>query len=551
MFKPISNIYLIIVILLLFSCNNDNLRNQIVLKIADLEITKYEFEKSRKNAFTDNKNDIGEKIKLNKQSEWKKQYLAKYTIIAHAYKLGYDTISEIQKQVEFMSNFMIVQQYGYLWKATVSPIVDEFKQVTKVKEQKRKKLFYFDYIICNEINDLLEATNGDTIIENLNEYNKLKNKCHLYESLHSGYISQKWPFISFWKYREYLYKMNNGEVSELMKIDDSYVYVYLDYTEDIEITDNEKSNLQTELQLGIEQEIDDKKTVEITEYCKPSFNNKNIEELTTFLEKDKFENYLKNPVLLEYYISDTLKKLDFLSLLEYNSYLPVKNVVNTNAKLLELINQYYYDDYLKWEAKKIGIFNSDTFLLDRKMFKNGIIYDKYIEDCIINKIQVDSSEILQYYSINKSNYTIPKYIFVNMFTFNNEQAALNNIHKISEYIINNQSDSIFDFTVFNGLCDYKNNLKIDIEENNFSNDFINRLINQQVSKLTDQPLIYQNKAVLIYKIKTEGQCVKKLELVYDEIKQKIDQEKIELKTQELLSELKQKYKIEIDKTGIN
>ena len=54
---------------------------------------------------------------------------------------------------------------------------------------------------------------------------------------------------------------------------------------------------------------------------------------------------------------------------------------------------------------------------------------------------------------------------------------------------------------------------------------------------------------LVYKNAEEGTSIKKLSCVYNQIDGELRAKKADIKTKELVSQLKKKYKVEIDKTG--
>ncbi|MGD8780675.1 MAG: hypothetical protein PVH88_17125 [Ignavibacteria bacterium] len=535
---------IIVSVLFFNSYNRHEIDNTIVLKIGELEITKYEFEKNmEKSIAEDNSKNI---------LECKKEYIEKCMIIADAYEQHYDTLRDIRKEVQYMSNFMMLQKDGYLWQKTVSPIVDDFKKVTETKIGKRKRKFYFDYIYCNSREGLMNITGKDTVLENLNEYTKLKNKCQFHDFLRTGHLSFQWPFLPFWDYKEYIYKLKEGEVSHLLNVNNKYYYLYVDHIENIEITPQETNNLQKELQLGIEKEIDDKKTEEIVLKCKPVLNNENINAIIKFISEGRnISEFNDNPELIHYDLNDSLKKVNFKTFFEYYSYLPVKPVIRDKKTLTDFINQFFYDDYLRDEAEKLGLYNSEKFLLDRKNFKNNVIYEEYLENNVISKIKTDPSEISVYYEKNKAQFIQPKIVTFDMYVFEKEIDANMNAHTISNFINTNQKEKARNPSVIKGLVDFIPNTKINLEtDTSFSKEFVDGLLTLKVSMLSSYPVRLNNKYVLFYKIEEQGQSIKSLKNVHDRIENKIRNEKSEMRTREIIKELSRKYKIEIDKTGI-
>lgn len=106
----------ILVLNFLLSCshNKNIIDKSIVLKIGSLEITRYEFEKNKRQYLILNVTDSSALINPGKLAAWKKNYIDKCIIISDAYNKGYDTIASIQNQIKHVGNFMMIQRYGYL-----------------------------------------------------------------------------------------------------------------------------------------------------------------------------------------------------------------------------------------------------------------------------------------------------------------------------------------------------------------------------------------------------------------------------------------------------
>jgi hypothetical protein len=541
----------LIMLLIYYACNSNKNYKQVVLKIGNLEITKYEFNKNKQRGLH-LKPDNTIKINSKKFLEWKNEYLNHCYIIADAYEKRYDTINIIQEKVKNTSRIMMVQDYGYLWERTISPIVNKFKIITPAKVEKRKKMFYFDYIRFKDYEGLKKVLGKDTVCRNLTAYNKLKNKCHLFPFMETGYITQQWPFLAFWNLKDYLFEMKEGEISQLISYESNNYYFYLDHIETIEMTEKENNNLQTELTLGLEEEIRKKRENEIDSKCQPVIIYENVDLLAEYLSNNhSIFGFKKNMELLRYKIDYKEKILNFNTFIKYYSYLLLKKEINSKESVLGYLTDYYYDDYLNNEAEKLGLYKTDTFLLDQKNYKNNVIRDKYIQRNIVDKIKIDSAEILKFYNKNLVKFRQPRKIIADIYFFNTLQAAQNNLRILSEQIRKKQTNKNNDTSVFIGLSDFKPNYIIDLEGNKeYSKKFVHDIIALDIGKTSSRPIQFQNKYVLIYKKSSIGEYIMNLKDVYSQIEEQLKYEMIDVKIQELVSELRKEYKVEIDKTGI-
>jgi hypothetical protein len=279
---------------------------------------------------------------------------------------------------------------------------------------------------------------------------------------------------------------------------------------------------------------------------------KNIEKLSEFISNgNSIEQYEENFKLISYYIDNTQKSIDLKSFIESIKYLPLKPNIYTKERLIEQVNQYYYNDYLSREAEKMGLYQTDTFLLDQKNYRNNILYREYMKKEIINKISVDTTEIENYYNNHSVEFAQPKIITTDIYFFDTKSDASLNVYTISNYLKNNLLEKAKDASLVKGLQEVRIGNKINMETGDgFSQEFLNLLLNLEPEILLNNPIQHEGKYVLLYKTGEEGQCTRKLSDVYNYIETKIEQQKTEARMKERIKALKMKYKIEIDKTGI-
>jgi len=308
----------------------------------------------------------------------------------------------------------------------------------------------------------------------------------------------------------------------------------------------------TELQLGMEKDLDDKKTEEILKSYEPELQEKNIELLFDYIKKNSsMEGFNEDIELISYFKEGVKISVDFNDFYAYYSFLPIHQEVNDKETLINNIYQYVYNDYLIEEARKLGLYDADTFLLDQQNFRNNLLYNEYLKNEIISKITINSEEIMNYFTKHKTQLTKPKIITADLFVFKTEEEGLRNIHTIQSLLRNNQNDKLKDTPVIKSLYELKKNYKINIENHeSYPKEFLDFIVNMGTEALSFKPLPLNDKYVLVYKISEEGQYIPNLSEVSDDIYAIIKEAKIEKKRQERLTELKKKYPIEIDKTGI-
>jgi hypothetical protein len=346
--------------------------------------------------------------------------------------------------------------------------------------------------------------------------------------------------------------MQKGTVSKLLKINNTYMFLYLDHIEEITLSKRDKEAIKNELQIGTEQDLIEKEKKEIEAKCKPVLNNTNIEILDKFLSKgNSIAQFNDNLELMRYTINDSLRILHFNKFKEYYLLLLVRMDIKNIDVLKGYILDYCNNDYLINEANGLNLYNSDEVIYNNKIYRNNLIFEEYVNQEITKKINIDSAEIINYYEKNKGLFKQPKNIVVNLYNFNNVNDASKSSQLVLQLIRNKANDRIRDTSVIKGLKDIKTHVTFDVDDfKNFPSDFTNSLLSTRVANISQRPVKFQNNYVLIYKEEEKGESIKKLVDVYPYVKYKLTEDKAKTEIKKLAVQLKKKYKIEIDKTGI-
>jgi hypothetical protein len=156
--------YILLLSLLTFSCISHKeiptIDDEIVLKIGSFEISRYEYEKNKER-------ELENKTKVNTEG-WLRTYVANSYFLADAYFNKYDTISAINKKVNYAAVTMLAQYKGYLWDKVEEPKISFSEKHLKRVYRKRNKLFDLEYFLFPDkatLNTILNGILGvDTIM---------------------------------------------------------------------------------------------------------------------------------------------------------------------------------------------------------------------------------------------------------------------------------------------------------------------------------------------------------------------------------------------------
>ena len=545
-------IFLLILLLFGCSCANNNTGKDIVLKIGKLEITKFEFEKNKYRDLVKNGSDSSDFKDLNKVKGWKHNYLDKCFIVADAYDKKFDTLSIIKNSVKYTGNYMMVQQYGYLWENLISPVVNKRKAMTQEKIQKRKRLYCFECISFDKNEFAKDPLFSNDSLKSYTDFQSLKIKYASLKTFTSKKLEIRWPFLNYWDNKEYLFSMKKGEVSKPLFRDNQLAFLYLDHIEEKSVlSDMEKNSAAIELQIGTEDELIKKSDHEVDSVCKPVLNEISIDEIAKFLENgNSIFQYKNNPEVITYRMGNLNKRIKFKTFVEYYSFLPIRAQIKDKESLSIAIRGFCDDDYLISKATKLKLFELDSFKLDQKNYQNNILYGYCLDKEIISKIKIDSVEVVNYYYNNIRKFEQPKKVEISIYEFKTREAALRNRRVILESFDNIKMSNSQDFKQIEGMTKYSRNIIVDMESQDYSKEIKSSILKTGVKMLSQSPIFYDGAYILIFKENETGICSRKFSDVYNTIFNILKDERIEEKRIDLVSKLKNKYKIELDKTGI-
>ena len=545
-----KSIIIVTSIFICSTCNRGNTYNEIVFQIADFEVTEYEFSRSmNRELYSGNNTEKGE-VRSHKKINWKKEYVDRCYIIADALQYRLDTAKSIKKLVEYSGNYMMAQRYGYLWKETISPIVDAQMILSKEQLIKLRKLFYFDYIMSSDKDSLLRLTGNNTVLRSKAEFLTLKKACANNSILTTGYMSMHWPFTYFWDNKDYMYGMKEGEVSKLLENESSCTFLYLDYIEEVTVTDQLKKTAATEIQIGAESALIRKSAIKRDSICQPELNIQNIATIGDQLaESVSILDINTNLDLIHYTLDSSFIIVTYEEFLEYYLYQPRRPNIHDKESFTEAILIYYEDDYLVNEARKLNLFNSDDFVLDQRTYRNNLLYNKYIEDFIIKRVKIDTTEIQAFYQNNLHDFTKPKSLFGDLLIFQSRREARQYSSILRGMIVKGDTMKVGNINGIEGIVEYQQDIKLEMDSIQLSPGFKRGLWQTSKGDVSNV-LEFEDGLFAVFILKEEeGMFIASYPDISEEIEYRLSQHEIEAEKAKLIEELKDKYKVITDNTG--
>ncbi len=389
-------------IILLFSfltCTHqkseDEISEEIVLKIGPVEITKYEFERNKKRSYNP---------KQGNYQQWLNNYIDEAYILADGYEKKYDTLSTINKTVNYATYTMISQVNGYLWEKTEQPKLNFPDSEIKKIYKKQNKVFHIEFLKFPDKKTMTGLLGNDTIITTRANFTRLVNKCQPNTSVRFVTVELLYPFHELEPYKNLLFKMEQDDITKPLYTDNGIFIVHLIGTEsrNPKPFKIEKDRIRMSLKLDKERQIVDHKQKEIFGKANIFINNK-VEgiamEIIKMINKRLLYNKTEdvNDTLLVYTLNNQKKYLLIKDFIDYYKNNPFMFLIEDIQSLHNILENYVIEQYLYVEAEGLDIIHEKKFLLDRKNFKNKLIVYRYNEEEFSNAVSVSEQEMHEYY----------------------------------------------------------------------------------------------------------------------------------------------------------
>ncbi len=520
------------------SCTSRNPYSEVVLHIGDLEVTEYEYDRKLKKFEEEFPNANATDLE-----RWKQALIDQYVITAQAYAEHFDTSGSVHQAVEAMANYMMVQQGEYLWKYKYDSLIHVLTTVSSKDILKRSHQYRYCYL-CGDTYDVFKGYHPDSVYSK-SDFENLKRISKNDPQLIYDTLTMQWPFITFWEHRDMLYGLKVGEVSPLVN-SNGYLYLFLlEKVETIPYTDEEKILLTTELKAGVNRQIAQQQKERIFQSAKPVFYSQNIQQVINYFEQEQsFTHVTDSLFLMKFYLGDSLIQLNKQSFDKYYQALPIQRVINSKEMLEEQLLEYCYQTCMVEEAKRYRLFESDTFRLAKKSYFNDVLYYHYLDNQLTRYIQVDSGEVVECYYENSKDYVRPTQFVAELFIFANQVDAYRNYGKVQRSVLGSDTAVLNDLHRNRMLQAVKDNIILDIRDDTIPLVIINQLLTIPCGNLLYSFLPMQSGCAIVLKKEEGGIQVQPLNEIYEQVKLRVLEKKLNHEVDQLSAKLRREYTVE-------
>jgi len=406
--------HLLLIYFFIFSFSNvyaEEVGDKIVLSVADVNITEYEFGKNL-NAF---KTDFIRKNNYNPTSadikKWIQNFIDRAYLLADAYKKGFDTLTEVNINVESMEHLVLTQPGGLLDEkmAKEKTTPDEIEKAL----QAASKSFVVEYLDFENYGQVIKLI-GESEIKKQSEFYDTVSKNSRTTFATFKIDTLKWPFTLLGEKAEIISGLKSNDVIFLQSPDAHYYLIHIKEVQSKSKLDLSKiksdvisflmRRKQVETRAQYQREIEGKAQILINEEVLFQLDNyaQKYKGLNQF-DKKSFNGYLQSK-LVSYNFDSKTKNISLDQFIDYYNYLPIRRGITQEADIYYYLQSMVYDVYAYQKAKEYGLTDDVKFILDKENYKKNVVfslYEKYLKE----DIHVSDEELKEKYDLGKSGFT--------------------------------------------------------------------------------------------------------------------------------------------------
>lgn len=543
--------------------------DRIVLTVGPVHITEYEVRKNYVRFQQEYKSSHGHLPGKDPVDDWVREFGDRTYILADAWDKGYFEKREVNHATESMARLIIGQPGGLLEKKLVAPqeVVTEAEWQRAV-DRSRKQL-YIEYLKFSNYDQALDAMGGMQP-ENLAVFRKAVDKLSNDSSIVHRLDTFSWPAAQLGIHEDYITELEKGALTSVLALHDVYYVMYVQNTGMGAMPDIQRRNIIKRLLIVRRKEKAKQEYYRVVKKEAAIVINPDVLQalkkklaqygtLRTF-DKNKFSELL--PLEAFTYTRNQNKiRVTITEFVDYYNNLPLKKEINSIEMVALYMHAYVLDDFAYNKAEELGIIHDLQFRLDKENYKKTVIGNLYETNELRAAIEVTDLEIRDRYEMRKQDFIQAAEAKVSMFVFDTRDHAMAGRSVIlspragaagrltdprqtwrDSLSLAATIDGI-DTTRLIGLLRKNFHHMLPYNEHSIPDTIQKVIFSMPVREMT-RPMPFNGQYMVIVKESESGQRVQLLTEVKDKLQVEIAEEKFKYKKQELLEQLKQKYKLE-------
>lgn len=353
----------------------------IVLKIGDYEVTKYQFDKEYEKRFSQTKKNDNVSIK-----KWLAWYIENSYMIADAYKKRLDTCYAVKLKEQYAEWDMASSVGSYYWNKIIEPTLDCSNKEIREAYKKRSHLYYFEFLVSPDKESMDLALKSFQYPKNNVELKNIALSIPKNGNVKFVAIQLKWPYKQLEEFKDELFNLKPGEITKPL-YGSNYVYIISLKKIEAQKQDpykNEKQKIIKELKDLKIQNIVAKKQKEILDNSNTQLNDKLIEMVFTQINNGKLSSsnysYLlsNNDTLMSFKINNKTKFLSVGDFINYYYNTPfIHRTIKEKQDIILTLQFLVLQLSMHEDLINNGVLDEIEFQLEKKIYTGTYLVDEY------------------------------------------------------------------------------------------------------------------------------------------------------------------------------
>jgi len=424
----------VLLIITSLGCNTNNV-DDTVLQIGEYKLTTTELELKRQN----------ERYKPLGKQALEDRLIQEGYILAFALDNKYDTITALNKLLEYASKSFAARVDGFVWNKKVKPKLQIAEEEIQNAYRKRSQEKLLDIIRFREDGDLnyVDARKKD--------FSLLKKKVSADHGSTAFTIPVRFPYYPLSVYLDGLDKAKVGDVFGPVATEDGYAIVRIAAIKPIKQNtyEQEKAGIKQELIFGLRQKYIWETQKKIFKAANPEMNKRAIRRLASKFNagKKSWPGVKPDLILMNYTFKGKRMPYAVSDFREFVTNEPVFfGSLSEPADIMKMLRSFIIQQYLFAEAEQLKITTDEEFLRFRKSYQEKIFLEHYKRTYLYPKLLVQTTELENYYRRYSDNFKGFESATVSIYKFKDIQKAFQGRMLISRKLLSSLTPSMVSHT---------------------------------------------------------------------------------------------------------
>jgi len=522
------------------SVDPDSARREkdIIYKVGAFEATRYEVDQDFLN-FKAGHSGTNDHL----MDSWMNALRTKAYFLADAYAKRYDTLSVLQKKLDFAIKYKIAQEGGYLWNRNVAPKLKVSNAEVEDAYRKRADLYHIDLLFFSDERILRDAGKRFSV-DSPKMFYELVKEYRGHAGVEFASVSMVYPFTQLASVKDIINQKNIGSVLGPIAEPEGSYFILLTGKQkrDLPSIETDRQHIEQDLIFLKRKMAIHAKQDSIFRTSSVVFRDDNIERLARQLtNKVTSAPDTDTLTLMRYHLNDAEVRFRAKDYQEFIKYSPILvGDFSQQQQIRDNLKDQLIRAYLHEEAKRLGVLADETLLLEKRHYYHALLEQYYYVEEFERNIQISPEELVDYYNKNPKDFPADQIAWVSFIEFANEHAAYNGISYFQSVLSRGNTPSLSDTATVHGVIHIKAPAQINGTTSEWGEQNRKQFIDGKVN-IVYGPIKHNNRVYLYYISRKETENVKEFSTVKEKIRARLKRVRVEeLKTNKI-SALKKQF----------